>query len=56
MCDTRSMKSECGRGGGRGAKQAVFKTLKTVHKFAFSRISTKAHEISEIMRSKGEKR
>ena len=28
-------------------KQAVFKTLKTVHKFAFSRISTKAHEISE---------
>ena len=28
-------------------KQAVFKTLKTVYKFAFSRISTKAHEISE---------
>ena len=28
-------------------KQAVFKTLKTVHKFAFSHISMKAHEISE---------
>ena len=25
----------------------VFKTLKTVHKFAFSHISMKAHEISE---------
>ena len=28
-------------------KQAVFKTLKTVHQFAFSRIPTKAHEIGE---------
>ena len=28
-------------------KQAVFKTLKMVHKFAFSRILTKAHETSE---------
>ena len=28
-------------------KQAVFKTLKTVHKFAFSRISMKAHKIGE---------
>ena len=28
-------------------KQTMFKTLKTVHKFAFSRISTKAHKISE---------
>ena len=28
-------------------KQAVFKTLKTVRKFAFSLIPTKAHEISE---------
>ena len=28
-------------------KQTVLKTLKTVQTFAFSRISTKAHEISE---------
>ena len=37
-------------------KQAVFKTLKTVHKFAFSRIPTKAHEISETyLIERGEK-
>ena len=28
-------------------KQVIFKTLRTVHKFAFSRISKKAHEISK---------
>ena len=33
--------------------QAVFKTLKTVHKFGFSRISTKAHEISGNYAIKG---
>ena len=35
-------------------KQAVFKTLKMVHKFAFSRISTKVQEISENYATKGE--
>ena len=30
-----------------GPSITVFKAIKTVHKFAFSRISTKAHEISE---------
>ena len=34
-------------------KQAVFKTLKMVHRFAFSRILTKAHEISENYANKG---
>ena len=36
-------------------KQAVFKTLKTIHKFAFSYISTKkTHEISDQTGRKGE--
>ena len=34
-------------------KQGVFKTLQTAHKFAFSRIPTKAHEISENYVIKG---
>ena len=33
--------------------QAGHKTLKTVHKFAFPRISTKAHEISENYATEG---
>ena len=42
-----NLTTRIGGGGGGLLKQAVFKTLKMVHKFAFSRMSMKVHEISE---------